>query len=70
MHAMDQLAAERARGLLELAERLRHARRERTLRRAERMEHRAERRLIEAWRRAAELRAEGQPDLAETRIRF
>ena len=57
MHAMDQLAAERTRGLLELAEHLRYARRERTLRRARRMEHRAERRLIEAWRRADEFRA-------------
>jgi len=57
MHAMDRLAAERAQSLVELAEQLRHARRERTLRRARRMEHRAERRLIEAWRRAAELRA-------------
>ena len=58
MHAMDRLAAERAQSLAELAEQLRHARRERTLRRARRMEQRAERRLIEAWRRAAELRAE------------
>ena len=58
MHAMDRLAAERAQSLAELAAQLRHARRERTLRRARRMEQRAERRLIEAWRRAAELRAE------------
>jgi hypothetical protein len=29
----------------------------RTLRRASRMEHKAERRMIEAWRRAAELRS-------------
>ena len=57
MHGLDQLAAERTRGQLELAQRLRHSRRERTLRRARRMEARAERRLIRAWRRAAELRA-------------
>jgi hypothetical protein len=56
MHRMDELVRERTRGNLELAQRLRHARRQRTLRRARRMEHRAERRMIEAWRRAAELR--------------
>ncbi len=57
MHAMEQLARERSRDNRELAERLRHSRRQRTLRRASRMEHRAERRLVDAWRRAAELRA-------------
>jgi hypothetical protein len=53
----EQLAAERVRGFLELAEQQRQARRQRVLRRARRMERRAERRLIKAWRRAAELRA-------------
>jgi hypothetical protein len=57
MHPAEQLAAERARDNLKLAERLRCAHRLRTLRRARRMELRAERRLITAWRRAAELRA-------------
>ncbi len=56
MHPAEQLAAERTRGHLKLAEQLRCARRLRTLRRARRMELRAERRLIAAWRRAAELR--------------
>ncbi len=51
----DLLARERTRSYLEEAERLRHSRRLRTLRRARRLEHRAERRMIEAWRRAAEL---------------
>ena len=52
----EQLARERTRGMLEQAEQLRTARRLRTLRRASRLEHKAERRLLEAWRRAAELR--------------
>jgi hypothetical protein len=56
MHALEQLANERIRGNLEMAGRLRHSRRLRTLRRARRMEHKAERRMIQAWRRAAELR--------------
>jgi hypothetical protein len=52
----EQLARERTRSNLEQAERLRYSRRLRTLRRAKRLEHRAERRMLEAWRRAAELR--------------
>jgi hypothetical protein len=56
MHTMDQLADERTRSYLEMAERLRRSRRQRTLRRARRMERKAERRVIRAWRRAAELR--------------
>jgi len=56
-HGLEQLAGERTRGQLELAQRLRHSRRQRTLRRARRMEDKAERQLIRAWRRAAELRA-------------
>jgi hypothetical protein len=63
MYAVEQLAAERARDHLELADQLRHARRQRALRRARRMEHKAERRVIEAWRRAAEIRTRlGSPD--------
>jgi len=58
MHVMEQLASERTRDNLELAEQLRYTRRLRMLRRASRMEHRAERRMIHAWRRAAELRGE------------
>ena len=52
----EQLARERTRSNLEQAEQLRYSRRLRALRRARRLEHRAERRMIEAWRRAAELR--------------
>jgi hypothetical protein len=55
MYAMDQLADERTRSTLEMAERLRFSRRQRTLRRARRMEHKAQRRVIRAWRRDAEL---------------
>jgi hypothetical protein len=54
---MEHLAAERVRNCRELAEQQRQARRQRTLRRARRMERNAERRMIQAWRRAAELRA-------------
>ena len=56
MYAMEQLASERTRGNLELAWRLRHSRHQRTLGRARRMEQKAERRMIRAWRRAAEVR--------------
>jgi len=52
----EQLARERTRSNLEQAEQLRYSRRLRMLRRAERLEHRAERRMIAAWRRAAQLR--------------
>jgi len=54
----QQLARERTRDNIELAEQLRFSRRMRTLRRARRMERKAERRMIRAWRRAAELRSE------------
>jgi hypothetical protein len=54
----QQLASERTRDNIELAEQLRYSRRMRSLRRARRMEHKAERRMIRAWRRAAELRSE------------
>jgi hypothetical protein len=57
MYVMEQLAKERTRDNLELAEQLRYSRRLRTLRRASRMEHKAERRMIHARRRAAELRS-------------
>ena len=56
MYATEQLASERTRSNLEMAVRLRHSRKQCALRRARRMEHKAERRMIEAWRRAAELR--------------
>jgi hypothetical protein len=52
----EQLARERTRSTLEEAEQLRYSRRLRTLRRAQRLERRAERRMVAAWRRAAELR--------------
>ena len=56
MFFAEELARERTRGNIELAQELRYSRRLRALRRAERMERKAERRLIEAWRRAAGLR--------------
>ena len=56
MHLVEDLATEETRRKIELAEQLRPSRRLLILRRARRMEHKAERRMIEAWRRAAELR--------------
>ena len=56
MLLVQELAAEESRSTIEQAEQLRPARRLLTLRRARRMERKAERRMIEAWRRAAELR--------------
>ncbi len=56
-HASGLLAAERMRSALEQAGQERHARRLRALRRAARQERTAERRLVEAWRRTAELQA-------------
>jgi hypothetical protein len=55
MHVMEQLASERTRDNRELAEQLRYTRRLRALRRARRTGQKAERRMIAAWRRAAEL---------------
>ena len=52
----EQLVRERTRDYLEQAEQLRYSRRLRALRRARRLEHRAERRMLEARRRAAGLR--------------
>jgi hypothetical protein len=58
MHVMEQqLASQHTRSQIEQAEQLRPSRRLRTLRRASRMEHRAEHRMVQAWRRAAELRS-------------
>ncbi len=56
MHT-ELLARERMRSRLQEAQHLRYSRRLRALRRASRLEHRAERRMVEAWRRSAELRS-------------
>jgi hypothetical protein len=56
MHLVEELATEENRSKIQLAEELRPSRRLLTLRRARRMEHKAERRMIQAWRRAAEIR--------------
>jgi hypothetical protein len=56
MYLVEQLAAEQSRSKAALAEQLRPSRRLLMLRRARRMEYKAERRMVEAWRRAAELR--------------
>ena len=58
MHVMEQLASERTRDNIELAEQLRHSRRMRTLRRARRMEHKAERRMIRGVAPGRRLRSE------------
>jgi hypothetical protein len=55
MHLVQELATEENRRKIALAEQLRPSRRLLALRRARRMERKAERRMIEAWRRAAEL---------------
>jgi hypothetical protein len=52
----EMLARERMRTNLQEAEQLRFSRRMRALRRASRLESRAERRMVDAWRRTAELR--------------
>ena len=56
MYRVEDLAAEESRQKVERAEQLRPARRQYTLRRARRIEQKAERRMFEAWHRAAELR--------------
>ena len=56
MHVMEQIANQRSRDNIELAEHLRAGRRLQTLRRANRMEVKAERRMFQAWSRAAKLR--------------
>ena len=57
----EQLATERTRRTMAEAEQLRYSRKLRALRRARRLELKAERRMVEAWRRAAELRGEVEP---------
>jgi hypothetical protein len=57
----EQLARERTRDTMAEAVQLRYARRLRVLRRASRLERKAERRMVEAWRRAAELRGAVEP---------
>ena len=52
----ELLAVQRTRSTLEEAEHRRHGRRVASLRRARRLELKAERRMVEAWRRAARLR--------------
>jgi hypothetical protein len=53
---VEELATEESRSKIALAEQMRPSRRLLALRRARRKERKAERRMIEAWRRAAELR--------------
>ena len=53
----EMVVRERTRSRLQEAEQLRYSRRLRALRRACRLENRAERRMVAAWRRAAELRS-------------
>jgi quinol monooxygenase YgiN len=50
MQLTQELASERTRSHLELAEEIRCARRLRALSRARRAERKAERRMVEAWR--------------------
>ena len=52
----ELLARERSRSRIQEAQQLRYTRRLRALRRASRLEVRAERRMVQAWRRAAEIR--------------
>jgi hypothetical protein len=56
MHVMNQIASQRTRDNIELAQQLRAGRRLQLLRRADRMEVKAERRMFQAWSRAAKLR--------------
>jgi hypothetical protein len=55
MHT-ELLARERTRSRIQEAQQLRYSRRLRALRRASRLEVRAERRMVQAWRRSAEIR--------------
>ena len=52
----ELLARERTRSRIQEAQQLRYSRRLRALRRASRLEVRAERRMVQAWRRTAEIR--------------
>jgi hypothetical protein len=51
----ELLASQRTRSIQEQAEQMRYGRRVLALRRARRHEQKAERRMVEAWRRTAEL---------------
>ena len=53
----ELLARERSRSRIQEAQQLRYSRRLRALRRASRLEDRAERRMVQAWRRLAEIRS-------------
>ena len=53
----EMVVRERTLSRLQEAEQLRYSRKLRALRRAHRLEQRAERRMVEAWRRSAELRS-------------
>jgi len=57
----QELASEKTRTAIELAEQYRLSRRLRMLRRATRIERRAERRLLDAWQRAEQLRGALDP---------
>jgi hypothetical protein len=59
----ELLASQRTRSILREAEQLRPALRVASLRRARKLELKAERRMVQAWRRAAELR--GAMEVAE-----
>jgi hypothetical protein len=61
MYLVVELVAEENRRKIGQAEQMRYSRRLTMLRRARRMEHKAERRMIQAWRRAAELRGALEP---------
>jgi hypothetical protein len=53
----ELLARERTRSRIQEAQQLRYSRRLRALRRASRLEDRAERRMVQAWRRVADIRS-------------
>jgi hypothetical protein len=57
MLLVEELATEESRSKIERAAELRSSRRLLALRRASRQERKAERRMIEAWRRAAAVRS-------------
>jgi hypothetical protein len=57
MRLQEELASQRTRSAMELAEQLRYPRRLRAMRRAQRLERRARRRVAAARRQAAEFRA-------------
>ena len=61
MYLVEELASEQSRSRIDEAEHLRYSRKASRLRRARRMERRAERRMIAAWRRAAEIRDAVEP---------